>query len=267
MARPAPLFSVKLLPETRTTARFLDGMLGKNGRIARAQQLAERLAADKLVRGMGLAGRRDDPFREAVQDGVSIEQVRDGNRRGTAVLVEAKEVELERLVAHRVLIDIKPKSTARPAIWVLAGRNPWPLDMLLYEPTEREADIVALRFSDEEIERVRLRHRSERGAYEAELKRTGISKFRRPDDPLRRSAVLDLVQVQVRDEMLMGDDATQLFRPALKGVVRSIPAFHKEVRDALFDPMDKQLSRMKPRDDGRRGALKDIETFQKEVSP
>ena len=267
MARPSPLFSVTLLPETRETLRFVDGLIGKFGRVAKGQQLAERMAADKLVRGLGNAGRRDDPFREAVQDGITIEQVRDGNQRGTAVLVDAKEVALERLVAHRVLVDIKPKATARPAIWVLAGRNPWPLDMLLYEPTEREADIVALRFSDEEIERTRLRHRQERGAYEAELRRTGIEKFRRPDDPLRRSAVLDLVQAQVRDEMLMGDDATQLWRPALKAVTRDIPRIHRAVNDAMFSPRDKQLSRMKPREDGKRGALKDIETFQTEVAP
>jgi len=127
-------------------------------------------------------------------------------------------------IADTVLY-VKPKrisGSPDPAAVILAEHNPWTMDTLPFEPTNRQATITSRKVSKREMATIRERRQAEKPDVISKLSSIGVDSVRLHPLLSRRVGRDIAFEVMRREFGLQGDHSAH-WRPALRKARTTIP--------------------------------------------
>lgn len=181
-------------------------------------------AAEELLEGLRNSIPDVEEYKE-YQDSLGAYEVVDplGEWYTSGVFSRAKGSHLKVIDTSRTVLYIQPRSIGgeySDAAVVLQEYEPWTVDTLPYEPTPREADVIARQVSSREVKMVEMHLKSQLPAVYARLRNAGVSSFRGAGDRILRKVTVDLAFFALRTELgLQGYPHIPHWRPALKRII------------------------------------------------
>lgn len=190
----------------------------------------------------------------------------------------SKRVELADLKQQDTVLYVRVRKgkfvQKDPKIEILAKYSPWTLDTIPYYPKKREAEVIARKAREKEVQIISDSRKHDRRKWEAELGRLGVkvnrSKKAKPEKGSK--AIADLAMLAMRIEFgLDGRKAQPHWRPALQrlggksfGVILSK---HRRIKRTLTDPSFMEWKAWPPKLDRTvsQQAMKKYQGFQKRV--
>lgn len=195
-----------------------------------------------------------------------------------AIRGRAKRVEIADLKQQDTVLYVRVRKgkfvKKDPKIEVLAKYSPWTLDTIPYYPKKREAEVVARKAREREVQIISDSRKHDRRKWEAELSTLGVkvSRSKKAKAEKGSKAVADLAFLAARIEFgLDGRKAEPHWRPALQrlggarfGVVLSK---HRRIKRALTDPAFSQWKAWPPKLDRviSENTMKKYQGFQNRV--
>ena len=141
----------------------------------------------------------------------------------TGVFSHSKGSHLRVIDTSRTVLYIQPRSIGgeySDAAVVLQEYEPWTVNTLPYEPTPREAEVIARQVSSREVKAVETHLASQIPAVHARLRNVGVTSFRGAGELIMRKVTVDLAFFALRTELgLQGYPHIPHWRPALKKIV------------------------------------------------
>jgi hypothetical protein len=172
---------------------------------------------------------------------------------------------------QRTVLYVRPKvvrGESEPAAVVLARKNPWTMNTLPYEPTRREASMMARQVSEREARKIDAQRKRERNEVVAELRALG-KPIRSPEQvTMTRRVTRDLFFEVCRVEFGVETPQRPHWRPATRAMTSVI--LRKKLMDigkSLLDPDDGLLLTQKSYPDARKSAVKKVGRFQDLMMP
>ncbi len=141
------------------------------------------------------------------------------------VVSRPEKTQLKVIDTYSTVLYIQPRgrgSEISEAALLLQRYEPWSHSTLPYEPSPKEAEVIARRVSPREVKAVESRLKSVTGSIERELARLGVRLRKLPRTALGRKVKMDLAFMALRLEFgFAGFPHTPHWRPILRRIVKN----------------------------------------------
>jgi len=232
------MFEIKPERKNRLSQRFTGELVARE---KSAMKLLPRKAASVTLQAVrnGIPPEKEwDVYRDSL--GI-YELAGTGKIYEVGVVSKPKETQLKVIDTYSTVLYIQPRGRGTEiseAALLLQRYEPWSLSTLPYEPSPKEAEVIARRVSPREVKAVEIKLRSLLGPIERELARLGVRLRKLPKTVLNRKVKMDLAYMALRLELgLAGFPHVPHWRPVLRRIVKNPHlTFTDKIERTMTDP-------------------------------
>jgi hypothetical protein len=182
-----------------------------------------------------------------------------GKEAAYAIHVPMKSRRVRKIDVPKTVIYVRAKKLLNkpdPAVMLLEDKGPWTADTIPFWPSKREASVVQRKVTKKEADKVAKMQKPNMGKIRAELLDMGRRvKKKKPGDPghiKRGSKAIPDVAMQALDLEFgtAGGPSRPVFRKTIRRIkkgIRRLPAKHRIITQAMFDPNSKSYKSYPPR--------------------